>query len=63
LLQGESRKMGALLAQLGTFMAMAFDRKLAGSLRLNMHKLELDLVRGGLSKNQASTCITFSCVC
>ncbi|KAK7102481.1 hypothetical protein V1264_020692 [Littorina saxatilis] len=52
---GEAKGVGAMLAKLGMFMLMCFDRKM--SKQTNMLKLELDIVQHGVTKQQVNEII------
>ena len=54
-LEGEAFKTGRMLGKLGLFMLMCFDRKLAS--HINMLKLELDIIRDGVTKKQVNEMI------
>ena len=54
-LEGEAFKTGRMLGKLGLFMLMCFDRKLAS--HINMLKLELDIIRDGVTKKQVNEII------
>ena len=53
-LEGEAHAVGRMLGKLGLFMLMCFDRKLSAAHQVNMLKLELDIVRDGVSKQQVN---------
>ena len=55
-MEGEAHKIGRMLGKLGLFMLMCFDRKLAS--HLNVLRLELDIVKDGVTKQQINEIIT-----
>lgn len=55
-LEGEAFKTGRMLGKLGLFMLMCFDRKLAS--HINVLKLELDIIKDGVTKKQINEIIT-----
>ena len=55
-MEGSARDVGAMLAKLGMFMLMCFDRKLTS--HLSVLRLELDIVGYGITKQQINEMIT-----